>query len=166
MAITHFKSLKVLILLACLCMAADAQTSEWTWMGGSSALGNNGGQAGVYGALGTHAAGNTPGGRNGAASWTDNSGHLWLFGGWGYDANGNSGYLNDLWEFNPATSEWVWMSGSNTVGSHGGQPGVYGALGVPAAGNTPGGRNGSASWTDSSGNLWLFGGWTYDANSI
>jgi N-acetylneuraminic acid mutarotase len=165
-AITHFKSLKVLILLACLCMAADAQTSEWTWMGGSSALGNNGGQAGVYGALGTHAAGNTPGGRNGAASWTDNSGHLWLFGGWGYDANGNSGYLNDLWEFNPATSEWVWMSGSNTVGSHGGQPGVYGALGVPAAGNTPGGRNGSASWTDSSGNLWLFGGWTYDANSI
>ena len=91
MAITHFKSLKVLILLACLCMAADAQTSEWTWMGGSSALGNNGGQAGVYGALGTHAAGNTPGGRNGAASWTDNSGHLWLFGGWGYDAKGNSG---------------------------------------------------------------------------
>ena len=166
MAITHFKSLKVLILLACLCMAADAQTSEWTWMGGSSALGNNGGQAGVYGALGTHAAGNTPGGRNGAASWTDNSGHLWLFGGWGYDANGNSGYLNDLWEFNPATSEWVWMSGSSTVGSHGGQPGVYGALGAPAAGNTPGGRNGSASWTDSSGNLWLFGGWTYDANSI
>jgi N-acetylneuraminic acid mutarotase len=165
-AITHFKSLKLLILLACLCMAADAQTSEWTWMGGSSALGNNGGQAGVYGALGTPAAGNTPGGRNGAASWTDNSGHLWLFGGWGYDANGNSGYLNDLWEFNPATSEWVWMSGSSTVGSHGGQPGVYGALGAPAAGNTPGGRNGSASWTDSSGNLWLFGGWTYDANSI
>jgi N-acetylneuraminic acid mutarotase len=156
----------VLILLACLCLAADAQTSEWTWIGGSSALGNNGGQAGVYGALGTPAAGNAPGGRYAAANWTDSSGNLWLFGGWGYDANGTSGYLNDLWEFNPATSEWVWMSGSNTVGSHGGQPGVYGALGVPAAGNTPGGRNAAASWTDNSGNLWLFGGWAYDANSI
>jgi len=59
-------------------------------------------------------------------------------------ANGNSGYLNDLWEFNPAHQRMVWMSGSNTVGSHGGQPGVYGALALPAAGNTPGGRNGSA----------------------
>jgi N-acetylneuraminic acid mutarotase len=165
-AITHFQSLKVLILLACICLAADAQTGEWTWMGGSSALGSNGSQPGVYGALGTPAAGSVPGGRYAAANWTDGSGHLWLFGGWGFDVNGNSGYLNDLWEFNPATGEWVWMSGSSTVGSHGGQPGVYGALGTPAAGNTPGGRDGAASWTDSSGHLWLFGGWEYDANSI
>jgi hypothetical protein len=33
----------------------------------------------------------------------------------GYDANGNSGYLNDLWEFNPSTNEWAWMGGSSTV---------------------------------------------------
>jgi hypothetical protein len=88
----------------------------------SSALGSNGGQAGVYGTLGTPAAGNAPGGRYAAANWTDSSGHLWLFGGWGYDGNGNSGYLNDLWEFSPATSEWVWISGSSTVGGHDGQP--------------------------------------------
>jgi N-acetylneuraminic acid mutarotase len=165
-AITHFQNLKVLILLACLCLAADAQTSEWTWMGGSSALGSNGGQSGVYGVLGSPAAGNAPGGRYAAANWTDSSGNLWLFGGWGYDANGTSGYLNDLWEFNPVTSEWAWISGSSTVGSHGGQPGVYGVLGSPAAANTPGGRSAAASWTDSSGNLWLFGGWAYDAKSI
>ncbi len=50
------------------------------------------------------------------------------------------GYLNDLWEFNPSTNEWTWMGGSSTVGSNGGQSGVYGTLGTPAAGNIPGGR--------------------------
>jgi hypothetical protein len=73
-AVTDFKSLKVLILLACLCLAADAQTGEWTWMGGSSALGSNGGQAGVYGALGTPATGNIPGCRDAASCWTDSNG--------------------------------------------------------------------------------------------
>ena len=75
---------------------------------------------GVYGTLGTPAAGNIPGDRYSAASWTDSSGNLWLFGGYGYDANGNTGYLNDLWEFNPTANEWAWMGGSSTVGSNGG----------------------------------------------
>jgi hypothetical protein len=51
-------------------------------------------------------------------------------------------------------SEWGWMSGSN-IGTHNG---VWGTLGVPAAGNTPGGRTLPVSWTDASGNFWLFGG--------
>ena len=50
------------------------------------------------------------------------------------------------------------MSGSSTVGAQLGQPGVYGTQGVPSAANVPGGRYGSVSWIDSSGNLWLFGG--------
>jgi len=54
---------------------------------------------------------------------------------------------------NPSTSEWAWMSGSDTVGGHGGQPGVYGTLGTPAPQNTPGSRNFAATWTDSNGNL-------------
>src|SRR6202034_1061606 len=120
---------------------------------GSSTLGANGGQAGVYGALGVPTAGNTPGARDGAASWTGIDGHFWLFGGQGYDATGTLGYLNDLWEFDPSNSQWTWISGSDTAGSHGGQPGVYGALGQPAAGNTPGSRNDAATWTDSDGNL-------------
>ena len=45
-----------------------------------------------------------------------------------------------------------------------GQPGVYGTLGTPALGNTPGGRDGSSTWTDSSGNFWLFGGEGFDAS--
>jgi uncharacterized protein (TIGR03437 family) len=139
------------------CQVAAAQTSatnEWAWMGGSSMAG----QSGVYGTLGTYAAGNIPGSRENAMSWSDSNGHLWLLGGLGYDANGNLGNLNDFWEFNPATNEWAWVGGSSTVGSGGGQPGVYGTLGTPSAGNIPGGRGSGASWTDSSGSFWLFGG--------
>jgi N-acetylneuraminic acid mutarotase len=139
-------------------------TNEWVWMNGSSTVGGNGGQSGVYGTLGTLADGDGPGGRSSAASWTDHGGNLWLFGGYGADASGSGGYLNDLWEFDPSADEWAWMGGSSTVGGNGGQSGVYGTLGTPAAGNIPGGRDSAISWTGSNGDLWLFGGYGYDAN--
>ena len=142
----------------------NPSTREWAWMGGSSTA--QGAKNAVYGTMGTPAAGNVPGGRQEAVSWTDSSGNLWLFGGGGADSAGTNGELNDLWEFNPSTREWAWMSGSSTVpGDYLGQPGVYGALGVPATGNVPGGRSWASSWTDSSGNLWLFGGIGYDSKS-
>jgi N-acetylneuraminic acid mutarotase len=128
-------------------------TGKWTWMNGSN-LTN---QPGVYGTKGVPAAGNVPGSRYKAASWTDSSGSLWLFGGGGLDANGNSGGLNDLWKYTPSTGDWTWMSGSNSAL----QPGVYGTQGVPAAGNVPGARYGAVSWMDASGDLWLFGGFGY-----
>jgi N-acetylneuraminic acid mutarotase len=149
-------------------------TNLWGWMGGSSSiLPTNGvqsqGEAGVYGTKGTPAPGNIPGGRYRASTWVDNGGNFWLFGGEGMDAYYQDGQLNDVWMFNPSTSEWAWMGGSNTngacdgtVGSCG-QPGVYGTLGTPAAGNIPGGRSEAVEWTDSSGNLWLFGGSGYDS---
>ncbi|MGA9426325.1 MAG: kelch repeat-containing protein, partial [Terracidiphilus sp.] len=139
----------------------NPSSNEWTWMGGSS----TDDQAGLYGTLATPAAGNIPGSRSGASNWTDSNGNFWLFGGGGYDANGALGSLNDLWEFAPAANEWEWMGGSSTVGSAYGQPGVYGMLGTPAPGNTPGGRSGATSWIDKSGDLWLLGGYGLDANS-
>jgi hypothetical protein len=36
-------------------------------------------------------------------------------------------------------------------------------LGVPSAGNVPGGRMDASAWLDESGNLWLFGVSTQDA---
>ena len=66
-------------------------------------------------------------------------------------------------EADAQTPEWVWMSGSSTAGSNGGQPGVYGTQGSPADGNVPGGRWGANAWTDSGGNLWLFGGNGFDS---
>ena len=135
-------------------------------MSGSNTVIQGSGQIGVYGTLGTPAAGNVPGSREFASSWTDSSGNLWLFGGYGYDSAGNYGYLNDLWKFNPSLGsygEWTWMSGSNTVVQGSGQAGVYGTLGTPAAGNVPGSRWSANTWTDSGGNLWLFGGGGYDS---
>ena len=135
----------------------EPASGEWTWMSGSDLVG----QRGVYGTLGVSAASNVPGARINAVSWTDASGGLWLFGGQGYDANGQFEILNDLWKYTPSTGEWAWMGGSNSAG----QPGVYGTLGVPAAENLPGARWGAVGWTDASGNLWLFGGEGCSADS-
>jgi len=136
-------------------------TNEWTWMGGANtAPVDCNGWPGVYGTLGTPAAGNAPGGREGSVIWTDGGDNLWLFGGWGFTVN-FPGYLNDLWKFDPSSKEWAWMAGSSTANP----TGVHGELGTPSAGTVPGGRWVATSWTDSSGNLWLFGGQGYDANS-
>lgn len=132
----------------------------WTWMAGS----NQGDQYGTYGTLGTPAPGNTPGERSGAATWTDASGNLWLFGGLGIGTSGdNCGgaaicIINDLWEFNPSLNEWAWMGGPDLSN----QPGVYGTEGVAASGNVPPPREEATAWTDSAGNFWLFGGDTYN----
>ena len=150
----------------------NAATNQWTWKSGSSAVGNYAGELGVYGTLGTAAPGNVPGGRESASGWIDGSGNLWLFGGFGSDVNGDMNDFNDLWEFNPSTSEWTWMGGSNALGSNCfayageticGQSGVYGTLGLSVAGNIPGGRVGATTWSDSIGNLWLFGGNGFDS---
>ena len=146
--------------------AQPSGVGNWVWMGGSSTVTCNGDgcfQPGVYGTLGKPAGGNVPGGRQGAVTWTDKNGNLWLFGGLGSDSTSTVGSLNDLWEYIPSTGEWAWMSGSSTVGSNNGQSGVYGTLGTPAAANVPGGRDAAVSWTDSIGNLWLFGGQGFDA---
>ncbi len=82
-----------------------------------------------------------------------------MFGGVGFDANGSGGnkgsYLNDLWEFVPSTRRWAWMGGGNTSGL---DISVSGQFRVPSAANLPSSRWGSNTWTDKSGNLWLFGG--------
>ena len=132
----------------------DPTAHEWTWMNGSSSTN----QQGVYGTQGTPAATNTPSARFGAQVWRDGAGHFWLFGGsgYGFDATNTpaNDVLNDLWMFDPAANQWTWMSGTNVVAT----PGVYGTLGTPAAGNLPGGRGGGMVWTDSAGQVWLFGG--------
>lgn len=78
----------------------NASTKLWTWVAGP-----NGPMSGVYGSLGSPAAGNYPGGRNDSSTWKDTSGNFWLFGGEGADSIGNNSYLNDLWKFNPSTLE-------------------------------------------------------------
>jgi len=128
----------------------DPATGEWAWMGGGSVRY----QPGTYGDQGVPDPSNVPGARTGAASAVDAAGGFWLFGGYGYDAAGEKGRLNDLWKYDPATPEWTWISGGDEVG----QQGVYGEVTVPDPANVPGGRNEALAWIGLDGFFWLFGG--------
>jgi hypothetical protein len=143
------------IAVVCPLLYAATQKGDWTWM---TLLSTSQSQTGAYGIQGVPSPLNFPGQRYGSSSWTDAAGNLWLFGGFGYpsllasDLGPNS--LNDLWKYTPSTGAWEWVTGSDGVNA----AGVYGTKGVPSANNTPGARFGATSWTDQSGNLWLFGG--------
>jgi N-acetylneuraminic acid mutarotase len=125
-------------------------SNQWTWVSGA----NTTNQSGNYGTLGVAAASNLPGARFNAAFWKDTSGNFWMFGGNGYDTNGATVYLSDLWKYSPSSNQWTWVGGAKANSA----AGVYGTKGVAAAANIPSGRVNGVSWTDSSGNFWLFGG--------
>ncbi|MGB8960035.1 MAG: kelch repeat-containing protein, partial [Candidatus Aminicenantales bacterium] len=129
--------------------------TDWTWVSGSNIVD----QLGIYGTKGVADSSNTPGAKVSAASWIDSSGKLWLFGGYGSDSAWNQGWLNDLWKYDPTTLDWTWVSGSNIVY----QAGIYGTKGIADSSNIPGARATAISWLDSSGRLWLFGGYGYDS---
>jgi len=139
--------------------AANAQTPQWAWVEGSSTPN----QPGVYGTVNTSAPENIPGARSNAGTWSDTSGNLWLYGGNGFDSAAQVGPLGDLWELDPLTSQWTWINGSSTLtcATQCGVAAVYGTLGTPANGNTPGNRVSPATWIDTSGNLWRFGGTSF-----
>ena len=126
---------------------------DWVWVNGSDTYD----QPGVYGTIGISAQGNVPGARFGSVGWTDASGNFWLFGGYGYTGAGTIEYLNDLWTY--SAGQWTWISGTDKANASG----VYGTLGVAASSNTPGARQRAVTWSDSSGNLWLFGGAGFDS---
>jgi hypothetical protein len=146
----------------------NSGANQWTWIGPSTSNAIN--QKGNYGTKGTGSGTTAPGGRQAAVLWADTAGNIWLFGGFGLDSigTGNSGpppagaILNDLWEFNITTKQWIWVSGNNLAN----QTGNYGAqatsnLSTGAAVNFPGSRWGAAGWSDDKSNLWFFGGWGY-----
>ena len=141
----------------------DPSLEQWTWVAGSNTIE----ATGVYGVVGVAASSNSPGGRVGGMSLIDSDGHLWLFGGFGPDADGNEAFLDDLWSYDPSTQCWTWVSGPSAQPPLYGQfgtGGVYGTLDVAAASNIPGSRLQGAAWIDSSDSIWLFGGYAYDVN--
>jgi N-acetylneuraminic acid mutarotase len=135
----------------------NGATMQWMWVGGNSTLTiGAAGQTGNYGTKGVADPANLPGGRMQAATWIDQAGDLWLFGGNGFGSIGTAGqdYLNDLWTFSVVNSQWTWIAGSNQID----QAGNYGTLGASAPGNGPGSRQGPAGWLDKNGDMLLFGG--------
>jgi beta-lactam-binding protein with PASTA domain/N-acetylneuraminic acid mutarotase len=135
----------------------DVAAGRWTWINGSQV----GAVAGVYGTKSVPNAANFPGARQAAATWTDNAGQFWLFGGNGLDASGTSDDLSDLWRYSPASGLWTWMGGSTSNDVLG----VYGVQGVAAASNMPGARFAATSWVDGDGAFWLLGGEGYDSSN-
>ncbi len=124
----------------------------WTRVNGSSATTPT--VAPNYAAQqGTPSASNTPGGRQAAATWIDSAGHLWLFGGFSADGTGNLEFFTDLWSFDSGSGQWTWASGSQS----------FNLQGTPATSSAPPSRAFAASWIDSHGALWLFGGGYSDA---
>ncbi|MCK7490929.1 MAG: hypothetical protein MZW92_03385 [Comamonadaceae bacterium] len=69
-------------------------TLEWTWFSGS----DQPEPRGVYVEKHIVEWPDNPGSRYRAVSWLGPHGDLWLFGGWGYDAE-RSGHLNDIWRY-------------------------------------------------------------------
>lgn len=131
---------------------------QWTWIGGS-----NGDEepnaAGIYGTIGVGSPNNIPGARISACIWVDKDGTVWLFGGEIY-IQGYPFWFSDLWKY--SGGQWTWMGGPSQKN----EPGVSGTLGVPSPSNSPGARSAAATWVDTSGNLWLFGGYGCDETGI
>lgn len=92
-----------------------------------------------------------PGSRYGAGfTFNQDEEVLFMYGGNVYTGTGSARY-GDLWRYQ--NGEWVWLSGSSSAG-------VYPVY----SGGTlsPGAREWAKLWTDSNGDLWLFGGYGPD----
>ncbi len=122
-------------------------SGNWTWMSGRDSIF----QPPVYESKCNWSVDRFPGNKyENRACWVDDCGYFFLFGGTSY--NGHEG---DLWLYNNQSNEWTWVSGDTTTNTG---P-VSGTQGVSSPLNKPGLRTGANSWIDSSGNLWLFGGY-------
>ncbi len=123
----------------------EYSAGQWTWVNGANVIN----QPASYGIEGEPSSANVPGSREYSAGWLDLSGNFWMFGG----VQEGDRLLTDLWKY--SAGEWTWINGSQSTGVWG----DYGTLGKAANTNLPGSRQLAQTWTDKSGNLWLFGGY-------
>jgi hypothetical protein len=117
------------------------QLNQWTWVNGDSVVDviDEFGPKGIFSVL------NKPGGNMAGNAWVDPSGNFWLQGGSGYF----NAPLPALWKYNPSTNLWAWIASA---------PSIYGDQGIADKKNYPGARYLGLTWTDVSGNFWLFAG--------
>ncbi len=104
-----------------------------------------------------------PPARLGAGTWTDSSGNFYMFGGKSVGAQ----FLNDLWVYNTSNfngSNYTIKEGQWTLAKGSTAPDQKGTYSGAAATLTPGSRVNPVTWTDASGNFWLFGGFGYDGS--
>jgi hypothetical protein len=148
----------------------DPIAGQWSWISGSNLANKNGvyGTQGISNATTNAAATNVPGSRWGSQGWVNSDGNLFLFGGFGYGSQGAqpTGFLNDVWEYQLSTGEWIWWKGSVDVN----QPGTYitspNVFQLNYVNNAVGARRGAAHWAPNPfGYIYMFGGEGYDATA-
>eukprot|EP01119_Soliformovum_irregulare_P019513 TRINITY_DN6196_c0_g1_i1.p1 TRINITY_DN6196_c0_g1~~TRINITY_DN6196_c0_g1_i1.p1 ORF type:complete len:503 (-),score=129.15 TRINITY_DN6196_c0_g1_i1:29-1537(-) len=98
-----------------------------------------------------------PTARRGAACWSDGGDRLWMYGGTGVNKTGSQGLFADLWYYQISLASWKHVHGNQD------------SLDIlphynPDLSSNPGSRRSSATWIDSDGVIWLFGGVTPDGD--
>jgi len=95
-----------------------------------------------------------PGSRRNGVQFYDASGNYWMFGGYGCGESA-MGELNDMWKWNVGTSTWSFIGGAKNPG---GSASFAGETPLSST-RWPLGRDGSASWYDSTDEVVVvFGG--------
>lgn len=132
--------------------------NTWTWMSGTK-LRN---QAPNFGTKGVASPDNQPPARYAHNMWIDDSGNIWIFGGFGLfeevnppqNATSTATNLNDLWKYDIKTNMWTWMGGSTEriiIGE-------YGEQGVFDETNLIPSKARAQEFGTFDKSLWLFGG--------
>jgi hypothetical protein len=149
----------------------DFGHNDWTWMSASNST-NQIGTSTTPPPMPTSIVDNIPGGVRYPATWTDNNGNLWMFGGYGYSINStdspNPWWFQEMWNYN----------GAGLANYQGSFNSFWNLVAPPSpASPLPPGRWGAVTWTDpTTGNLMLFGGqdqfteflndlWSYDIST-
>jgi len=148
----------ILIFLSCV-TKINAQVGLWTWVSGdtNTNLPPHFGTQGIADSL------NHPTGGYEGCEWIDKKGNFWFFEGSSIMIQGHpvGAWRNDLWKYDPPSKMWAWMKGTGVPND----TGNYGIQGVSSVSNLPPCRGfGMASWTDTVGNLWMYGGLNYISN--
>lgn len=84
-----------------------------------------------------------PRARSDYAYWKDNTGNIWIYG--GYVESHGSDEFGDVWKFNPTTAEWTLISGNDTFNP-------------PKTTTNPGSRNAPYCWVGNDNKLYMSGG--------
>lgn len=123
----------------------NTTTNEWTFISGNkNTTYCKDCPNGVYPTTsGTSGVQYFPRARSDYAYWKDNSGNIWIYG--GYAESHGADEFGDLWKFNPINSEWTLISGGDI-------------LNPPKTATNPGSRNAPYCWVGNDDKLYMSGG--------
>lgn len=137
----------------------DPTINQWAWVNGSQT--NN--SASVGGVACETDSTFYPGARcENRAVWKDNNDNLWMYGGFIYTLAGTGPVYSDMWTYFKSCNQWSRMQNGNYSDA---LP-VYGTMGVPDVNNRPGWKMGTAHWQDTTGNFWMWGGFSNITDTI